>query len=288
MVDVCGFHVGKYTLRPMAWYGRYRTFTLSTPPGRLPPGSSGRGQNQPSIIGGRRGGFYGDGFSCRKSLGKNVIFWKNRCTKLLAFLNFFRRLTGRGSCCFSGGVYSAATIIDICMIQIRVYAMVSTILLLCVFILLYYSFTLLCFYSIFLYSAILLLCYPLTLQFFSSTLLLLYHLLLSYYFTLLCFYSTILWLYFSFTLLYLDSAFPWLYFSFAPLIFYSIIIYSTILLLYYSTTLLFFLLYFSFTLLSFDSAISFAYRKFLNWTSFDYVYTICLIDIRYVRLVRCM
>ena len=28
MVDVCGFHVGKYTVRPMAWYGRYRTFTL--------------------------------------------------------------------------------------------------------------------------------------------------------------------------------------------------------------------------------------------------------------------
>ena len=70
MVDLCGFHLGKYTLRPMAWYGRYRTFTLSTPPGRLPPGSSGRGQNQPSIIGGRRGGCYGDGFSCRK------IRWK--------------------------------------------------------------------------------------------------------------------------------------------------------------------------------------------------------------------
>lgn len=70
MVDLCGFHLGKYTFRPMAWYGRYRTFTLSTPPGRLPPGSSGRGQNQPSIIGGRRGGCYGDGFSCRK------IRWK--------------------------------------------------------------------------------------------------------------------------------------------------------------------------------------------------------------------
>ena len=130
---------------------------------------------------------------------------------------------------------------------------------LCFFLLLYYSFTLLCFYS---------------------TILLLYFPLLHYAFTLLSFDSTILLLYCAFTLRVFDSTFL-LFYYFLTLPFLD----STFRLLHYSFCFIFLLLYYSLTLRSRSHIGSFSTELLLIMCI---LYTICLIDIRYVSLFRFM